>query len=123
MKVLVIEDNYYTRDIIIRRLVRRGYQVIAAIDGAQGLHLAHTERPDIILLDMRLPVMSGFDVARQLKEEADTCRIPVIAMTAYQIEESRERALAAGCNDYESKPLDFDRLVKKINALLGQTPP
>ena len=123
MKVLVIEDNYYTRDIIIRRLARRGYQVIAAIDGAQGLHLAHAERPDIILLDMRLPVMSGFDVARQLKEDHDTRSIPVIAMTAYQIEETRERALAVGCDDYESKPLDFDRLVKKINALLGQPPP
>jgi CheY-like chemotaxis protein len=123
LKVLVVEDNYYTRDIITRRLTRNGYQVVAAINGARCLELAHAERPDLILLDMRLPDLSGLQVTQQLKAEPDTSRIPIIAMTAYQVEESREQALAAGCEDYESKPLDFDRLLKKISFLLGQSRP
>ena len=123
MKVLVVEDNYYARDIVTRRLTRYGYQVIPATNGARCLQLAHTERPDLILLDMRLPDLSGLEVAQKLRAEPDTCHIPIIAMTAYEVEESREQALAAGCEDYESKPLDFDRLMKKISLLLGQSSP
>lgn len=120
MKVLVIEDNYYTREIIIRRLSRRGHQVVASVDGTQCLDLTRAEHPDIILLDMRLPTITGFEIAQILKADPDSRAIPIIAMTAYALEESRAAALAAGCNDYESKPLDFDRLLEKMELLVNQ---
>jgi two-component system cell cycle response regulator DivK len=119
MKVLVIEDNYYTRDIMIRRLTRQGHQVIAPINTGECLHLARTEQPHIILLDMRLPTVSGFDLAEQLKATSETRDIPIIAITAYALEESRVKALAIGCADFEPKPLDFDRLLAKMDALVA----
>jgi CheY-like chemotaxis protein len=122
MKVLVIEDNYYTRDILTRWLTRHGHQVVASMDGNQCLHLVQRERPNLILLDMRLPVMSGLDIARLLKADPDTRDIPIIAMTAYSIDESREQALAAGCDEYEPKPLDLGRLLAKMSALAPQAP-
>lgn len=120
MKVLVIEDNYYTRNIIIRWLTRRGYQVASSIDGTRCVELTRSEQPDIIILDMRLPMLSGLEIARLLKAEPDTRDIPIIAITAYGLEETREAALAAGCDDYECKPLDFERLLHKMHALLTQ---
>lgn len=122
MKVLVIEDNYYSREIIVRRLARRGHQVVVSVDGGQCLDLVRAERPDIILLDMRLPVMSGLEIAQLLKANPDTQRIPIIAMTAYAREESQEQALAAGCDGYEPKPLDFGPLLDKMSALVAQDP-
>lgn len=116
----MIEDNYYTRDIIIRRLTRSGHEVVCSRDGNQCLELTRHEQPNIILLDMRLPTISGLEIARLLKGEPDTCGIPIIAMTAYGIEESRAAALAAGCDEYESKPLDFGRLQEKMSALVQQ---
>jgi two-component system cell cycle response regulator DivK len=121
-KVLVVEDNYYTRVVLTRKFVRSGFQVLTAIDGVEALRLAHAEHPDLILLDIRLPMMDGWEVARQLKAEPDTCAIPIIAMSAYDIDSSREKALQFGCADYEAKPVDFTQLLGKIHALLGQQP-
>jgi len=121
-KILVVEDNFYSRDILVRRLARAGYQVVAALDGAQAVQLALSERPDLILLDIRLPVMDGYEVARRLRAAEETRNTPIIAMTAYAIEESRQEALAAGCNDYETKPLDFAILTAKMEALLKKHP-
>jgi len=120
MKILVIEDNYYTRNIITRWFTRRGHQVVSSIDGDRCVELARSEEPDIIILDMRLPLISGLEIAQLLKAESDTHDIPVIAITAYRLEETREAALAAGCDEYESKPLDFEKLLEKINSLLAQ---
>jgi two-component system cell cycle response regulator DivK len=120
MKVLVVEDNYYTRDIIIRRLTRAGHQVITSTDGAQCLELACAEKPHIILLDVRLPTRSGFEIARQLRASSETRDIPIIAITAYALEESREQARSAGCDDFEAKPLDFVQLLAKMSALTAK---
>lgn len=114
----MVEDNFYSRDILIRRLTRAGYQVIAALDGGQALQLALSQRPDLILLDIRLPVMDGYEVARSLRAAPETRTTPIIAMTAYAIEESREQAMVAGCDDYTTKPLDFAVLVQKMEFLL-----
>lgn len=122
-KILVVEDNFYSRDILVRRLTRAGYKVVAALDGEQAVQLALSERPDLILLDIRLPVMDGYEVARRLRAAAETRNTPIIAMTAYAIEESRQEALAAGCNDYETKPLDFTLLIAKMESLLKQYSP
>lgn len=122
-KILVVEDNFYSRDILLRRLTRAGYQVVAALDGEQAVELALSERPDLILLDIRLPVMDGYEVARRLRAAPETRNTPIIAMTAYAIEESRQQALAAGCNDYETKPLDFALLMVKMESLLKRQSP
>lgn len=118
MKVLVVEDNYYTRDIILRRLARYGHQVIASSDGEQCLELVCAEQPNIVLLDIRLPMRSGFEIAQQLKADPRTRNIPIIAITAYALEESRDQAMAAGCDDFEPKPVDFGRLLAKMKALV-----
>ena len=116
--ILIVEDNEMSRDMLLRRLQRRGYRVLVALDGAQAMHVARHELPDLILMDMSLPVMDGWQVTQQLKDEATTAHIPVIALTAHAMAGDREKALDIGCDEYESKPLDFGSLLGKINALL-----
>src|SRR5256885_10990216 len=117
-KILVVEDNEVNQRILIRRLERRGYQVVLAGDGKQGVELALAELPDLILMDMSLPVMDGWEATRQIKAADETKGIPVIALTAHAMSGDEEKALAAGCNDYETKPVDLPKLLAKIDALL-----
>ena len=117
-KILVVEDNEMNRDMLSRRLERRDFEVVAAVDGAQGLEMVGSESPDLILLDMSLPVVDGWEVARRLKGSPDTASIPIIALTAHAMAGDREKALEAGCDEYDSKPVEFSRLLQKINALL-----
>ncbi len=117
-KVLLVEDNEMNRDMLSRRLERRGFAVITAMDGEQGVTLAAAERPDLILMDMSLPVLDGWEATRRLKATPDTQAIPVIALTAHAMAGDREQALQAGCDDYDSKPIDFPRLLGKIESLL-----
>jgi len=118
-KVLYVEDNDDNVYMLSRRLKRRGYEVIVAGDGARGIELALSESPDVILMDLSLPVMDGWEASRRLKENAQTRSIPVIALSAHALEGEREKALAAGCDDYDTKPVEFDRLIGKIEAVLG----
>ena len=118
-KILLVEDNEMNRDMLSRRLMRRGYEVIIAIDGEGGLALAREQSPDIILMDMSLPVLDGWEASRQLKADADTKHIPVIALTAHAMSSDRDKALAAGCDDYDTKPVELERLLEKIEALLA----
>ncbi len=117
-KILLVEDNELNRDLLLRRLTRRGFDVIVAVDGSEGVERARSDAPDLILLDMSLPVLDGWVVARLLKDSADTRSIPVIALTAHAMAGDRERALEAGCDDYDTKPIELDRLLAKMNALL-----
>jgi two-component system cell cycle response regulator DivK len=117
-KILLIEDNEMNRDMLARRLERRGYQVVMAVDGDQGVRLAQEEAPDLILMDMSLPVLDGWEATRQLKATPATQAIPISALTAPAMSGDREKALEAGCNDYDSKPIEFPRLLGKIEALL-----
>jgi two-component system cell cycle response regulator DivK len=117
-KVLLVEDNEMNRDMLSRRLSRKGYDVITAEDGQTGVDLANTEKPDIILMDMSLPVKDGWNASRELKAEPGTQSIPIIALTAHAMASDREKALAAGCNDYDTKPVDMPRLLAKMEALL-----
>ncbi|MBM3224434.1 MAG: response regulator [Candidatus Tectomicrobia bacterium] len=119
-KLLLIEDNEMNRDMLSRRLMRRGFQVLIAVDGAQGVALAQVELPDLILLDMSLPVMDGWEAAQRLKAAVETQSIPIIALTAHAMSGDREKALAVGCDDYDTKPIEFVRLFGKIQAFLGQ---
>lgn len=121
--ILLIEDNEMNLDMLSRRLRRRGYQVLTAIDGARGLAIARDRQPDLILMDMRLPVIDGWEATRQIKASPDTAAIPVIALTAHAISGDREKALEAGCDEYEAKPIDFPRLLSKIEAVLGEPSP
>jgi CheY-like chemotaxis protein len=117
-KILLVEDNEMNRDMLSRRLERKGYQIIIAVDGSQGVALARSERPDLILMDMSLPVLDGWEATRQLKADPATRPIPVIALTAHAMASDREQALAAGCDDYDTKPIELPRLLEKIQALL-----
>lgn len=121
VKILLVEDNEMNRDMLSMWLIRRGFDVVIAIDGAQGVDMAVSESPDLILLDMSLPVMNGWDVARKLKADSNTSRIPTIALTAHAMGGDRERALDAGCDEYETKPVEFKRLLKKINNFVNET--
>lgn len=116
--ILLVEDNEMNRDMLTRRLERKGYRVITAHDGLQGHDLAHSESPDLILMDMSLPVMNGWEVTRRLKSHEATRHIPVIALTAHALATDRAKALEAGCDDYDTKPVDFGRLQGKIDSLL-----
>ena len=118
-RILLVEDNEMNRDMLSRRLVKRGHDVIIAVDGRQGVDKATSENPEIILLDMSLPVMDGWEAARRLKANAATSQIPIIALTAHAMAGDREKCLEAGADDYDTKPVDFKRLLGKINALLG----
>jgi len=122
-KILLVEDNEMNRDMLSRRLTKKGYDVVIAVDGQAGLEMAHSEKPDLILMDMSLPVMDGWAATRAVKERADTRHIPVIALTAHALAPDRDRALEAGCNDYDTKPIELTRLLGKIEALLGASPP
>lgn len=122
-KILLVEDNEMNRDMLSRRLERKGYSVVIAIDGAKGIALASSENPDLILMDMSLPEVDGWEATRRLKAADETKHIPIIALTAHAMSDDRDRALAAGCNDYDSKPVELTRLLGKIEALLpGQKP-
>lgn len=122
-RLLVIEDNEDNRDIIVRRLARRGFTMTAAADGFEGLRLAKDSLPDLILLDLQMPGMDGFEVLRQLKAFPPTATIPVIVLTAHVLEDHERQARAAGCTDFEPKPVNFPRLVGKILLCLGHRPP
>lgn len=117
-KLLLVEDHEEIWDFLSRRLKRRGHDVVLAFDGRDGLDKARSEHPDLILLDMNLPVMDGWAAARQLKAEPDTAAIPIIALTAHAMAGDREKTLAAGCNDYHPKPVDFSRLLTQIDSAL-----
>jgi len=121
-KLLLVEDNEMNRDMLSRRLERRGFQVLIATDGEQGIAAAREHRPDLILMDMSLPVLDGWESTRQLKADPSTQCIPVLALTAHAMAGERDKALAAGCNDYDTKPVDFARLLGKIEGLLPATP-
>ena len=118
-KLLIVEDNETNRDMLSRRLARRGYDVVLAADGAEGVAKAGTEEPDLILMDMSLPVLDGWEATRRLKAGPATAHLPVIALTAHAMSGDRERAIAAGCDDYDTKPIELARLLGKIEALLG----
>jgi CheY-like chemotaxis protein len=118
-KVLVVEDNEMNRDMLSRRLTRRGFQVIFAVDGQQGVDLARSERPDIILMDMSLPVMDGWEATRRVKSDDATRSVPVIGLTAHAMAGDREKAIEAGCDDYDTKPVELERLIGKMERLLG----
>jgi two-component system, cell cycle response regulator DivK len=122
MKILLVEDNEMNRDMLARRLQRRGFDVVVAVDGVQGIALAEAEAPDTILMDMSLPELDGWEATRQLKHAPTTRAIPVIALTAHAMSDDRDRALAAGCDDYETKPIDLARLIAKIEALQAGGP-
>jgi CheY-like chemotaxis protein len=120
MKVLYVEDNEDNIYMLTRRLERRGMSVVVARDGPQGLDGAKTERPDIILMDLSLPVMDGWEASRRLKEMPETSTIPIIALSAHVLSGEREKALAAGCDDFDTKPVELDRLLEKIHRLAGR---
>jgi two-component system, cell cycle response regulator DivK len=118
-RILLVEDNEMNRDMLSRRLSRRGFEVLIAENGQSGVDLTVSERPDLVLMDMSLPVMDGWEAARRLKADPDTSAIPIIALTAHAMARDRELALEAGCDDYDSKPVDLPRLVRKIEQLLA----
>jgi CheY-like chemotaxis protein len=118
-KILLVEDHEEIWDFLSRRLKRRGFEVILAHDGQAGIDKARGEQPDILLLDMNLPVKDGWTAARELKGDESTARIPIIALTAHALAGDREKALEAGCNDYHPKPIDFSKLLSQIDAALG----
>jgi CheY-like chemotaxis protein len=122
-KILLVEDNEMNRDMLSRRLVRNGYEVLIAIDGGEGLAKARAESPDLILMDMSLPGVDGWEATRQLKAEPGTRGIPVIALTAHAMAGDRQKALSAGCDDFDTKPVELPRLLTKIQALLQRPRP
>jgi CheY-like chemotaxis protein len=119
-KILLVEDNEMNRDMLSRRLQRRGYRILTAKNGQEGLSLARLETPALILMDIGLPEMDGWEITRCLKADRNTQPIPIIALTAHVLVEDRAKALEAGCNDYETKPIDFGRLIEKIENLLRE---
>jgi CheY-like chemotaxis protein len=122
-KILIVEDNELNLDMLVRRLARKGYEVVSAVDGEQGLSMAMTEKPDLILMDMSLPGMDGWEATRQIKANPVTQPIPVIALTAHAMVGDREKALRAGCDDYDTKPVEFQRLLEKMENLLVKVSP
>ena len=119
-KILLVEDNEMNRDMLSRRLGRRGHQVVIAVDGEQGVEMARSIAPDLILMDMDLPVLDGWEATRQLKSAPETKGIPIIALTAHAMMGDRGKAIDAGCDDYDTKPIEFSRLIEKIEAALGK---
>jgi two-component system, cell cycle response regulator DivK len=117
-KILIVEDNEMNRDMLSRRLIRRGYEVVMAIDGEQGINAAKSECPDLILMDMSLPVVDGWEATRRLKAEPQTRGIPIIGLTAHAMSGDREKVIKAGCDDYDTKPVELPRLLQKIEVLL-----
>ena len=119
-KILLVEDNEMNRDMLSRRLLRKGYEVVMAVDGEQAVAMAQSEKPDLILMDMSLPVIDGWEATRRVKAAEASSRIPIIALTAHAMSGDRERALGAGCDDYDTKPIEMPRLLEKIDALLAR---
>lgn len=119
-KILLVEDNDMNRDMLSRRLQRRGYEVVMALDGEEGIEMAKSKRPDLILMDISLPVIDGWEAARSIKASSETQNIPIIALTAHAMPGDREKCLEAGCDDYDTKPVDFQRLLGKMQALLDK---
>ncbi|MFN8634131.1 MAG: response regulator [Chloroflexota bacterium] len=117
-KILIVEDDELNRDSLSRLLRRRGFEIVVAVDGESGVTSARAERPDLILMDMSLPVVDGWEATRRIKEDAVTGALPIIALTAHAMSADRDKALAAGCDDFDTKPIDLDRLLPKIRALL-----
>ncbi len=117
-RILLVEDNEMNRDMLSRRLMRRGYEVVLASNGQEGLDLANSSCPDLILMDMNLPTVDGWEATRRLKSSVSTAAIPIIALTAHAMAGDREQALGVGCDDYETKPIEFDRLLEKITLQL-----
>ena len=122
VKILLVEDNEMNRDMLSRRLAKRGFEVVMAVDGAQGVEMAGSVQPDVILMDMSLPVMDGWAATRKLKADASTRSIPVIGLTAHAMAGDREKCLEAGCDEYDTKPVDFPRLLEKIQVQLDKKP-
>jgi len=119
-KILLVEDNEMNRDMLSRRLIRKGFEVVMALDGQEAVEAAAAQSPDLILMDMSLPVIDGWEATRRIKAAAGTHAIPVIALTAHAMADDRDKALAAGCDDYDTKPVDLPRLLDKINGLLAR---
>ena len=122
-KILLVEDNEMNRDMLSRRLQKKGYEVVMAVDGEQGVAMAEAQAPALVLMDMSLPGLDGWEATRRLKAAAATRAIPVIALTAHAMAGDREKALAAGCDDFDTKPIELERLLAKIEALLARTSP
>jgi CheY-like chemotaxis protein len=122
-KILLVEDNEMNRDMLSRRLEKRGYSMTIAVDGGQGVALAQSGLPDLILMDMSLPVLDGWEATKQLKADPATAGIPVIALTAHAMDSDRQKAIAAGCDDFDTKPVELARLLGKIEELLKKFPP
>jgi CheY-like chemotaxis protein len=121
-KILLVEDNEMNRDMLSRRLLKKGYHVSIAVDGAEAIAMARSHLPDVILMDMGLPVLNGWDATRQLKSMPETKNIGIIALSAHALSDDREKALAAGCDDFDTKPIDFPRLLGKIESMLARKP-
>jgi CheY-like chemotaxis protein len=119
-KILLVEDNEMNRDMLSRRLTRKGHEVFIAVDGAEGVSMAMAKLPDLILMDMNLPVLDGWQATQQIKAAAETSTIPVIALTAHAMTGDREKCMKAGCDDYDTKPVEFPRLLSKIETLLKE---
>ncbi len=119
-RILLVEDNEMNRDMLSRRLTRKGYEVVIAVDGKQGVDMATSENPDLILMDMSLPEIDGWEATRRIKADPAVSAIPVIALTAHAMAGDREQALAAGCDDYDTKPIELPRLLEKIAAQLAR---
>jgi CheY-like chemotaxis protein len=117
-KILLVEDNDLNRDMLARRLERKGFQIVVAVDGEQAMTITQSEAPDLILMDMSLPILDGWEATRRLKSAPETASIPIIALTAHAMTGDREKAMAVGCDDYDTKPVELDRLLAKIQALL-----
>jgi CheY-like chemotaxis protein len=120
-RILLVEDNEMNRDMLSRRLVRNGHTVLLATDGQQAIDMARAERPDIVLMDLSLPVIDGWEATRRLRADPETARLRIIALTSHAMAGDRERALAAGCDDYDTKPLDLPRLLGKISVLIAKS--
>jgi len=122
MKILLVEDNEMNRDMLSRRLERKGYEVVIAVNGQEGVELVSSTRPDLILMDLSLPIIDGWEATRRIKADPATASIPVIALTAHAMAEDRAKATAAGCDDFDIKPVDLPRLLEKIDTLLRRSP-
>ncbi|MEM1172723.1 MAG: response regulator [Cyanobacteria bacterium P01_H01_bin.35] len=122
VKILLVEDNEMNRDMLSRRLIRKKFEVVIAVDGAEGVDMSRSEAPDIILMDMSLPILDGWQATQKIKADPQTQNIPVIAMTAHAMAGDREKCLDAGCDDYDTKPVEFPRLLDKIKNLIGKEP-
>ena len=118
MKILLVEDNDLNRDMLSRRLIKRGFTEITAVNGREGINKAINDKPNLILMDLSLPIINGWDATKKIKENSLTANIPIIALTAHAMSEDRKKAMEAGCDEYDTKPINFDDLLKKINRLI-----